>query len=83
MKSKYLILTFSADGLYTGSNVCKTKKEIVKLYAIPLYIVDKIITLNNQPLEYLLAEENKQNTHNIYKTVISQMVIYLIRPNLF
>lgn len=52
----------------------KTKQEIVEQYQVPLYMVNKIIKINNNNMIY------KRKSHNVYADLVDKLKILLIKP---
>lgn len=76
MKSKYLVNIYKDDELQESKSF-KTRTEITTQYNIPLYIVDKIIKINNDT-----SFITKRKSHRIFQELISTMKIILIKPTI-
>jgi hypothetical protein len=72
---KYLIVIQSENGKVKSFTQFKTRGEIVKNYKIPLYMVDKIIKINND-----VNFTSKRDSQMIFKSLIQNFKIYLIKP---
>ena len=71
MKDKYLISY--KDQIHTF----QTKKQIMDLFKVPLYIIDKIIKKSNN-LDY----KTKANCHSVYRDFYNELNITLIKPDI-
>lgn len=76
MQPKYLVSVFSESGDISEDSFT-TRQEIVSHYKIPLYIVDKMIKLTNDP-----KFTTKRNSHRIYNDLVNSMTIHLIKPTI-
>lgn len=76
MKEKYLVEISETDA-EIHTKTFKTRQEIVKMYDIPLYIVDKIIKMSNDS-SYI----TKRKGHKIFHEIFQRMKIKLIQPTL-
>jgi len=74
MQPKYFVEVTDESAEVT-SHSFTTRQGIVKHYQIPLYIVDKIIKLTNDP-----TFVPKRNSHRIYNDLVQSMTIQLIKP---
>lgn len=74
MQPKYLVTVFN-DSEDISENAFSTRQEIVTHYKIPLYIVDKMIKMTNDP-----NFTAKRNSHRIYNELVNKMTIHLIKP---
>lgn len=74
MQPKYLVEVTDETGDVTPQSFT-TRQAIVTHYQIPLYIVDKIIKLTNDPTFI-----PKRDSHRIYNDLVQSMKIQLIKP---
>lgn len=79
MKAKYSVEIYNEDDEYTWytTQQFKTRQEIVATFDIPLYIVDKMIKINNDP-----TFTTKRNSHRVFHDMMNTMKIHLIKPNI-
>ena len=76
-RNKYLIVHCSEiDGKVKEYHQFKTRNDIKKKYNIPLYIIDKMISLNND-----VDFRSKRDFQKIFQHLIKTVKIYLIRPS--
>ena len=80
MNPKYLVLTYNNNGTSPKYESYKTKKEIVRDFHIPLYIIDKLISMNNEYFEYFKDPKNRSKSHHVYRDVLQNVMILLIKP---
>ncbi len=74
MQEKYLVEITSSDGSVRTKSY-KTRKQIVDMYEIPLYIVDKLIKVSNDP-----SFTSKRKGHKIFQETFDTMKILFIKP---
>ena len=71
MRNKYLVN-------YKGiTRKLRTKQQIMDLFNVPLYIINKIIRKSNDS-----DFEKKKDLHKIYNQFFNEVDIFLIKPEL-
>lgn len=71
MRNKYLVN-------YKGiTRKLTTKQQIMDLFNVPLYIINKIIRKSNDSKFQI-----KKKLHNVYNDFFNEVDIYLIKPEL-
>ncbi len=71
MRFKYLVKYKDTIKRFT------TKQQIMDLFNVPLYIVNKIIRKSNDP-----GFTKKKDLHSVYNDFFNEVNIYLIKPEL-
>lgn len=76
MNEKYLVETISEESDYEPDHqTFKTKGEIAAAYNLPMYFVDKLIKISNDP-----GFVTKRKSHRVFQDIECTMKILLIKP---